>query len=180
MAKRKAMPGIEFTSEVIRHVNRSTMDANSATGVAEAISTPGYSENGMTGCMIMGAQVSFDVNSTKGLAATTITYVCQIQTGDRSATPTLIDPDEVGFFGQVILKSIFTTSGTDHVIYPLPINISMPVPIVVLPAITIVHQTSADSTSFDTDDIFVELFYRTVKLRPEAYTGLLLSQQRTS
>ena len=61
MAKKKASSapaGVKFTSEIMRHTNKQTFSGASNVAMAEAISTPGYSERGMSGCFIRGAMWS--------------------------------------------------------------------------------------------------------------------------
>ena len=178
--KKTAPAGITFTSEVIRHVNKQQIGAVSNQAVAEAISTPVYSEGGLSGCYIVGAQISPQGDNYKGMTAQDMLFCCQLQSGDRTASPGILDPDEVGFIGQYIHYQDLASYGLHQTEWPRPISISLPVPIVVLPEITIVYKYHSDLAEFDYTYWFCEIFYRTVRLRPEAYTGLLLSQQRTS
>lgn len=190
MPKRKAaegggggggqFPGVTFTSEVIRHVNEQTMNANSSVAVAEAIPTPGYSEVGYSGAFIVGAQVSPAAAVAALVAPLDIQYACQLQVGDKSGTPALLNPVDVGFFAQLVMNSQITTSGWGLIDFPRPIPISMPVPIIVMPSITITHKCDANTPEFASKVVYVEVFYRTVRLADRAYAGLLLQQQRTS
>lgn len=187
MAKKKRasgpkgpFPGVTFTSETIRHVNEQTFAGNSTTEIAEAIPTPGYSEVGYSGCFIVGAQISFAPGVHKGLSGGDNQYIMQIQAGDREATPAYLNPNQVGFFGQLIQNTQQTTSGTLLTAFPKKVSISMPVPIIVLPKITVVHGTIVDASEYQSAVVYTEIFYRTVRLADRAYTGLLLQQQRTS
>lgn len=173
-------PGVTFTSETIRHVNQQTMAADSTNAVAEAIPTPGYSEVGYSGCFIVGAQVSPAPAAAALIAPTDCQYACQLQTGDRTGTPALLNPNDVGFFAQLILNAGITTSGYWLQRFPMMMPISMPVPIIVMPDITICHDATANVAEIQSKVVYVEIFYRTVRLVDRAYTGLLLQQQRTS
>jgi hypothetical protein len=173
-------PGVHFTSEVIRHVNEQVLGVAATTAVAEAIPTPGYSEVGYSGAFIVGAQLSPKPGVNALITAALQQYVCQLQVGDRTAAPALLNPNDVGFFAQRVQCSTITTSGAVVRDYPVPIPISMPVPIIVMPHITICHDCTVDEANHAGETVYVEIFYRTVRLDDRAYAGLLLQQQRTS
>jgi len=175
-----APAGVTFTSEVIRHTNSLTVPADSTTAAAEAIPTPGYSEAGYSGALIVGVQVSPKPGTHKLVAKSDSNFTIQLQSGDHSETPELIDPDAVGFFAQIQIVHAVVTSGMLRGIYPLRMPISMPVPIIVLPKMTICVDASANVSELANTVLFTEIFYRTVRLADRAYTGLLLQQQRTS
>lgn len=173
-------PGVTFTSEVIRHTNAITLAADSTTAVAESIDTPGYSEVGYSGCFIVGAQISPAPAVASFNPDADSSFTVQIQTGDRAGTPAMINPDDVGFFAQLHISTQLQTSGVYVITFPMPIPISLPVPIIVMPQFTICVDCSANVTEYAGDEMFTEIFYRTVKLADRAYTGLLLQQQRIS
>jgi len=173
-------PGVTFTSEVIRHVNEMTIPADSTTAVAESIPTPGYSEVGYSGCFIVAVQFSPAPATAKMAAPGDVQWCVQIQTGDRTATPALLNPNDVGFFAQLITNSQITTSGFIIEKFPQAVPVSMPVPIIVLPDLTVCHDATANVAEIADAVVYTEIFYRTVRLDDRAYTGLLLQQQRTS
>ena len=190
MAKKRKSGGPTFSdpikpvSKVLRAVNKQTSGAGVA--VAEAISTPGYSEQpsradgDRTGCLILDAFIWSKYDELGGGVATNEPiWEAQIQTGDQTGTPAMLDPDSPYLLGDIRLDTPLATSGAAQYTFPMHMTFFQQPPLVVMPEITFAHWTH-NHAQYNSKDLWVVMFYQIVEIAASLFTVLLQNQWRTS
>lgn len=162
-------------------VNTQTSDATATTEVAEALTTPGVSDGSNGGMFVVDAFFqpspllgTFGVNpSPSGWWRT------QIQTGDRSAGPAILEPTSPYYFANLNILFNVATSGAAIVTWPLPLHITRPEPVIVMDQFTVTHM-GVNGAMYNSELVHVEILYRTCMLHDSVYNRALRNQSRLS
>lgn len=170
------------TSDVLKHINKQTFGADASAAIAEAIPTFGYSEQGSSGFLLLGAFVMPAAGVDFGFSTATNaqTYTCQIQAGNRMAAPALVNVDHYAHIAEYRRTGRVTTSaGHDHYEMPLPLHIFRPTPVLVTQEFTICHDAANDAV-WNSKVVYVILHFMTVSIPDKVYMRLMMDQQRQS
>ena len=177
------MKPVFFTSGVKPHTNHQQLPANAATGVAEAVATPGVTDDVAAGgaMVIVAAWLTSGHLPADALAA--LINVCrwttQLQTGNREAANTLLTPIQIGYFAELSITNNFVGSGYAGLKEPVAIPIMTPNPYVVMPHFTIQH-TGLNTPSHNDMHAYTIIWYRTARLHSSLHAQILANQTRIS
>lgn len=174
--------GTRRTSGLLRHINEQTLDGTATTEVAEAIANPAFGRGGVhTGMEIARIMVVPAVASTafasQGAGGF---FICQLQLGDQSATPVVIDPNSENLFAHLHHISALTTSGATAIQFPMMVPIVNVVPIIVEQYLTVTWQAAAVATVYNSQKVFTVIDYFTVDVPDSVYTSIVLSHRDQS
>jgi len=172
---------IKRTSGLLRHVNKQTFGANATTEIGEAIDNPGFGRGGAhTGIEIERILIVPDpASATFSSIASGGYYQAQVQIGDQSGTPAVIDPQDEGLFAHLhMLNNISTNGGSVHS-WPKMMPIINVVPIIVEQYYTVVHQ-GANSAQYNSQSVFTIIDYYAVEVPDSTYTQIVLSRRDQS
>lgn len=169
------------TSEVLEHINSQTFGADASAAMAEPIPTFGYSEQGNSGMLLVGAWWMGPVHDTGlfgGINANPLSV--QILSGDQSATPAVVNADDNTLIAGYEGKESWVTGGHEIIVeYPKPLFFFRPTPVIVAQEFTIVWD-AVNQAIWNTKEMFVVLHFMTVAIPSEMYMRLLMDQQRRS
>lgn len=164
-------------------VNVQTLEADATVESGEALTTPGVSDGQLGGMFVVAAKFSFSpLLGTGGLASHPTgpgRYVCQIQTGDRSAAPATLDPDSPYYFASLSAVCMQITNGVSFYFEPVALDIARPEPVIVMDQFTVTHHGENQPLHND-EKVFLEILYRTCMLDETVYSRLLRNQSRLS
>jgi len=172
---------ITRTSGLLRHVNKQTFGANATVEIGEAIDNPAFGRGGAhTGIEIARILVMPDPASpTFGGAAAGGYYQGQIQIGDQSGVPAVVDPQDEGLFAHLHHVSSVSAQGGNAHSYPKMMPIINVVPIIVEQYYTVVHQ-GANSAVYNSIAVFTIIDYYAVEVPDSVYTQIVLSRRDQS
>lgn len=184
MAKSKATlmdeQGYIPTSDVMAHINKQTFGADASTAIGEAIPNPGWSVKDPLGIVIVSAFLMQEPTAGKAMViASDGDFVSQLQTGDRSASPALIEPDQPGFLAHRRLVAEMDTSGLTLLAEPLSLPVLFPQPFILTKDYTVVHR-AVNVPAVNSTDIFTIIWFHTAEFTHQMYNIMLRQQQRTS
>jgi hypothetical protein len=171
----------EFTSEVLQMTNVQTFGAASAI-MAERIATPGYSDAGNGGMIVVAVFVNQEptVDKAKFLSGIgTTDYLMQMQLGDHQATPIALNPDHHEFFGHMRHVYIVDTEGAITYVEPMVMPILRPKPYILTQYFSIMHR-GTDGAQTDDTDWYTTVWYRTAMFSDKAYNNIYKNQTRLS
>ena len=164
---------------LLRHINKQTTAA-AVVDIAEAIDNPAYREGAMTGMLIRAVKLIMDPgNSALGVDNSSYYMVSQLQVGDRSAAPSILDPDSPWLMSHYENQGALATYGRIVLTSPMYHDILKPEPVIVSREFT-VYWDGTDAVNFQSKDVFTLVYYQNVEVHKDVYHRLLLDQTRTS
>jgi len=180
MAKKGGNWAIKPYTPILKHVNKQSFAA-AVVDIAETISNPAYRESEYTGMVIAGIKVVPDPgNSAMAMGNDNYYYINQLQIGDRSAAPAVLDPDSPQLLSHFELQALVSgNAGKMWVSSPWYPDILWTSPVIVEEKYTIYHDASNISV-FQSKDFFTIVYYQLAELGADIYNILLAQQTRTS
>jgi len=180
MGQRKPDLSIKPYTPILKHVNKQTF-ASTVADLGEAIPNPAYREGQYTGMLLRGIKVIADPgNSAMAMGNDNYYYVNQLQIGDRSASPAILDPDSPLLVSHFELQALVSSSsGKMWVSAPWYPDILWTTPVVVQDQFTI-YQDATNIGVFQSKDFFTIVYYQLANIGADIYNVLLAQQTRTS
>lgn len=175
-------------TRVVRHINKQTFGANAATAISEAIDAPGFGGDFSTrkgyrsSPMLVQAWACQDPAQDSACTGVNAAFRAQIIDGDRTGDITgadMLDYDDNDLIMDLRLDLGFVTSGMGQTLGPWPLTPVTPLPILVKEKFTVAFQ-AGNHASWNSNDIFLIMWYQVMEIPSDYYTELLLNQQRKS
>lgn len=190
MAKaRQAGTQIKPIGVPMRHLNKVSFAADSSTVIGEAVANPAYREsatNRYLGMLIHRIRVYGKLTDMAAdqQAAGNYDFVSQLQTGDQSGTPAVMDLDNEFLFahGSIAFR---LSSGVGFQfmspgVWPLDLEPVKATPIIVTPEFTMVHDAVVNHAAFQNKEMNTVIEYQIVEVPDRIFTQMLMNQSRTS
>lgn len=184
---RKGISKVTPVGTALRHLNKQTFLADSSTVLGESIPNPAYREAAdarYLGMLVTSIRVypKFSAPITGFAAAASFLWQSQLQTGEQSAVPAIMDLDDEFLFAAAMLYSDMRTAVGFVIrqIFPIELEPVKATPIIVTPEFTVIHDAGVNDANFASKEVHTVIEYQIVEVPDRLFTQMLMNQSRTS
>ena len=184
--KRRVVTKIAPISDLMRHINKTSIGADSSVVVGEVIPNPAYRESAhdvYLGVVIDRMMVwpKFTAPCGNGTLLAT-QWTTQMQTGNQVGTPAVMDIDNEFLFahGNRTSRSSTAVGFGLAEFFPIPLDVVKAIPIIVTPEFSIIHDAGVNNAEFQSKEIVTIIEYTIVEVPDHLFTQMLMNQSRTS